>query len=343
MSKKIAGERLKPKTDLFPSDLDALAVDSFGPKCSALLRKTGWRDLAAGFIGLALGSDNRRVLLTNIYLVGRLHKSEQAVTTVKASKFWPKVPAHVELRLPLENLAVFSFDGSLQSELVSSAGLSYETWDPESEITIPKEDFIKMGGGEFTMRIFAQMTAPSWCKISFALLPIKKEELLKLFPYAKNPLFPWIRVESVEVALLPNADKLYGLPFSPLVQKGKKDEPFPVFPSFEWREKIACLLQTAVAPRWVPDGLKLDNKLKKLTELEDKAEGSLVPAGSLALLFPDALPSPLLDSGERSATEGRKTYRISASERMEIEYRLCQITVSCRLPKKTPIGYDIIS
>ena len=91
MIKKIAGERLKPKTDLFSSDLDALAVDSFGPKCMALLRKTDWKDLAAGFIGLTLGSDNRRVLLTNLYLVGRLHKSEQAVTTVKASKFWPKI------------------------------------------------------------------------------------------------------------------------------------------------------------------------------------------------------------------------------------------------------------
>ena len=78
-----------------------------------------------------------------------------------------------------------------------------------------------------------------------------------MFPYAKNPLFPWIQVESVEVALLSNADKLYSLSFSPLVQKRKKDEPFLVFPSFEWREKIACLLQTAVAPLWVPDGLKL--------------------------------------------------------------------------------------
>ena len=307
MSKRISGERLKPKTDLLPADLDPLEVESFGPPCARVLRKTGWRDLAAAFVGLTLGPDNRRVLLTNFFLIGRLHEDETQVTSLKASKFWPKIADSIELRIPFNDLGVFTFDGGLQSALVASEALDHEFYDTEKDVTVPDDEFVKLGGGGFTMRAFAQMTTSSWCRVTFALLPISKDILVDSFPYCLNTLFPWMKAEIKEIAILPNADKLYGLPFYPLIHKGRREEAFPVFPTFEWREKVAMLLQTAVSPRLVPDGLKLLTKLKKLKDLGEGAEGSLVPGSNPAKPWPAALPSPVLEE-DSSVSDGKRKF-----------------------------------
>ena len=301
--KRIAGEKLKPRTDLEPADLERLAVDSFGADCWTMLRKTGWQDLAAAFVGLSLAADNKRVLLTNFFLVGRLHKDESTFTAVKANKYWPKVPASVELRLRLDNLHVFRFDGKLQSSLVPSETLTFELFDVEKKQQLKFAEFKELGGSDFTMRIFAQMTTVIWCKLTFAILPYNKEALLDNFPYAKNPLFPWMRIDSAEVSILPNADKLYGLPFVPFLLKGTKDEQFPAFSSFDFRQKIASLLQSGLAPRIVPDALKLEAKLRKL-ESSDNPEGALVPGGTPALVWPDAL-APIGGENENADSEGR--------------------------------------
>ena len=43
-----------------------------------------------------------------------------------------------------------------------------------------------------------------------------------------------------------------------------------------------------LAPRMVPDALKLETKLKKL-ESSDNPEGALVPGGTPALVWPDTI------------------------------------------------------
>ena len=41
MSMKIMGERLKPKADLFPLDLEPIEVESFMAACAWVLHKMG--------------------------------------------------------------------------------------------------------------------------------------------------------------------------------------------------------------------------------------------------------------------------------------------------------------
>ena len=60
---------LQPKLDLSSDDLEALSVNGFGPTCTPTLTKTGWKKLATGNIGIALASDNKRILSANLFLL----------------------------------------------------------------------------------------------------------------------------------------------------------------------------------------------------------------------------------------------------------------------------------
>ena len=80
-----------------------------------------------------------------------------------------------------------------------------------------------------------------------------------------------------------------------------------MFPTFEWREKVTMLLQLAVSPRLIPNRLKLLTKLKKLSNLDDRVEGSLVPGLNPTKPWPAALPSPVLEE-DSTVSDGKKFF-----------------------------------
>ena len=66
------------------------------------------------------------------------------------------------------------------------------------------------------------------------------------------------------------------------------------------------LLQLAVSPRLIPNGLKLLTKLKKLSNLDDGVKGSLVPGSNPTKPWPAALPSPVLE--DSTISDGKKFF-----------------------------------
>lgn len=303
MALPITNPKFVPKLDLSPDDLESLTVTGLGTSCTPALLKTGWKKLATANIGVGFASDNSRILTTNLFLLGKLHKSSTECTTVSAAKFWPGVNQNIEIRLPLDNLNVFPFDASLQSGLVSSSAVEHEIFDTEKDLPVSPEDFRAAGGGGFTLRAFTHMTAGSWMKLQIALYPLAKDKLLETFPYASNILFPGLLLTSKNITVLPNATKDYGYPFYPFLQKGRPDIPFPQMPSFDLRSKIASLLQTGVAPKLAKDATYLAAKWEKLKELKEKGEDSLTSSTTTAAIWPDALPSPG-PQGDNSDLEG---------------------------------------
>lgn len=96
----IAHPKLQPKCDLSPDDMEALAVKGFGPSCIPTLLKTGWKQLVTATLGVSFAANNTRILATNLFLLGKLHKNPTECTTVAATKFWPSVDPRIELRFP---------------------------------------------------------------------------------------------------------------------------------------------------------------------------------------------------------------------------------------------------
>ena len=295
MTKTLTSTALTPKTDLAPDILEKFTVNGFGETNIPLLKKLGWTDsTAGGVIGLALGPDNARVLSANFFLLGRVHDSPEGVTTQPATKFWPKARPTIEVRLPLDDLRSFRFDGCLQSAIVDGSTINHEFFDTASKSPLTLDQFTEAGGGPFSLKAYCHMKSKLWFALTVALLPKSKEDLLTTFPYANNNLFPGINFLSLDIKMMPNAPADYSLAFAPLLQKGNKDAVYPPNKSFELRSSIAALLKTGKTPKLARDGTSLLNKWSRLLALGDKAEDSLSPPTNAALRWPDALPSPTL-------------------------------------------------
>jgi len=292
MSKTISHAKLTPKLDLGPEDLETLAVDGLGSACTPALEATGWKKLVTGIVGVTMGSDNARILSINFYLLGRLNESPNACTTVLAKKFWPGVKPSLELRFTFLDLNIFKFDSCLQSGLVDSSAINFEVYDPETTETLTVEQFRQAGGGLFCLRAYCHMTTAVYFKLSMVLYPEAKQALLETFPCARNAMFPGLKLLEQESAILPNADKLYGLPFYPFIIKGRRDAPFPEGTSFDLREKIGALLGTGCTPKIARDAEYLSSRWQKLLEKGDKAEDSLTKPSTAAATWPTTQPSP---------------------------------------------------
>ena len=303
MSKTISHARLAPQLDLAPEDLEALAVDGLGSACTPALEATGWKKLVTGIIGVTLASDNARVLGINFYLLGRLHESPDACTTVLAKKYWPSAKPSLEIRFTFIDLNIFKFDSSLQSSLVDSSAVNFEVYDPETMETLTAEEFHEAGGGYFCLRAFCHMTTAVYFKLSMVLYPESKQTLLENFPYARNAMFPGLKLLEQESAILPNADKLYGLPFYPFILKGRRDAPFPQSTSFNLRDKIGALLKTGCTPKLARDAEYLATRWQRLSEKGDKGEDSLTKPSTTAAAWPTTQPSPS-PQAERTDQEG---------------------------------------
>ena len=282
---------LQPKTDLSPNDMELIAVNGLGSSCIPGLLRTGWKNLATGNIGLNMAADNTRVLAANLYLLGRLHKTDQECTSAPISKFWPNITSKIELRLPLNKLQQFSFDATMQSNYIDSSAIDHELVDTETNSPVSLDDFKSLGGSGFCLRAFAHMATGIWLKLQIGIYPMAKADLLETFPYAKNALFPGLQLVSRNISMLPSAKADYGLPFLPFVQKGS-DAPFPPVSSFAIRTAMTTLIQTGVTPKMSKDASYLASKWQKLEELGAKGEDSLTPSSTAAASWPDALPSP---------------------------------------------------
>lgn len=288
----VSHPRFEPRVDLTPENLESIAVNGLGSSCTPALIKTGWKKLATGNIGIALAADNARVLAANLYLLGRLHKAEHEFTAAPAAKIWPSLDPNIELRLPLDKLHQFLFDASLQSDYIDSSAIDHEFVNTDTDAPISAGEFKAMGGSGFCVRAFAHMTTGIWLKLQIGIYPLAKEDLLKTFPYARNPVFPGLQLVSKNITMLPNSPYDYGLPFLPFILKGS-DAPFPGTSSFALRSAMAALLQTGTAPKMSKDGSYLAAKWNKLKELgNEKGEASLTASSSPAATWPDARPSP---------------------------------------------------
>ena len=144
MAPPITHPKFVPKLDLSPDDLESLTVTGLGTSCTPALLKTRWKQLATANIGVRFGSDNSRILTTNLFLLGKLHKSSTECTTVSAAMFWPGVNQNIEIRLPLDNLNIFPFDPSLQSGLVSSSTVKH-FFDTGKDLPVSPEEFRAAG------------------------------------------------------------------------------------------------------------------------------------------------------------------------------------------------------
>ena len=222
--KKISSPKFEPRTDLSPDDLEAISVTGFGQASGQTLRRFGWNGGCAGTIGLALGPDNKRILATHFNLLGAVHESETGFTAVKAQRFWPTVPQTWELRLPLHDLSIFRFDGSLVSSWVASQSIDFEVFNLADDVTVPQDEFEKIGGGHFSLRACAYMTTSIWLKVHLLILPLFKD-----YACAAHHLFPGV--------------KLFGLACFPLIQKGDSKASYPQMPSFEMREAVSKFQQ----------------------------------------------------------------------------------------------------
>lgn len=294
----IAHPKLQPKLDLSPDDLEALAVNGFGPSCTPTLIRTGWKQLATGNIGVALAADNKRVLSANLFLLGKLHKQETEYLAVSAAKFWPKVDQKIELRFPFDKLQIFPFDATMQSGLVDSTGVEHEVFNTGTNLPVTPEEFLEAGGSGFTLRAFTHMTSGAWLKLQIVIYPSGKSRLLETFPYALNPDFPALLLASKHITMLPNAAKDFGCPFYPFLLKGRGDSPFPQMTTFDIRSKMASLLQTGRTPKLAKDASYLNDKWERLKEKKETGEESLTGSSTAAALWPDALPSPALSPQE---------------------------------------------
>lgn len=296
--KKITGSRFEPLVDLGPDDLSELSVPGFGQPSQPTLRRHGWNGGCAGIVGLALAADNLRVLSANFYLLGSLHDTPTAYTALKTQKIWPSSPASWELRLPLNELAVFRFDGSLQSGHVSSQALDFEVFDTAGNVTVPGDQVKRDGGGEFSLRALAHMTTSIYFKVTILILPLAAEAVNERFPFAKDTRLPGLKLASFEASLLPNASKKYGLAFLPLLQKGDASAPFPQAPSFGLREACCKLLQSGATAKVLGDVTRLEAKLKRLDE---KGAEELTSPTTPAPRWPDAKPSPSPEQQEETS------------------------------------------
>ena len=287
----ISHPSLTPKTDLSPDDMEMITVKGLGSSCIPGLLKSGWKNLATGTIGLNLAADNARVLTANLYLLGRLHKTDQECTSAPVSKFWPNMDPKIELRLPLDKLQQFMFDATLHSGYVDSSAVPHEFVNTDTDSPVSLDEFKALGGSGFCLRAFTHMTTGIWLKLQIGIYPMAKADLMETFPYAKNVLFPGLQLVSRNISMLPSAKMDYGLPFLPFVQKGS-DAPFPQVSSFAIRTAMTALLQTGVTPKMSKDASYLANKWQKLRELGTKGEDSLTASSTAAATWPDALPSP---------------------------------------------------
>lgn len=295
----ITSNSFTPKLDLSSEILEKYAVNGFGESCTPTLRSHGWTDATAGgILGLTLGSDNLRVLAANLYLLGGIHAGPEDVTKRLATLYWPKVKPTIELRLPLNDLKKFRFDGTLQSDLLDSSLINHEFVDSETKASLSPDQFAEAGGSGFTLKAFCHMKDKLWFSLALVLFPLPKEELLETFPYAADNCFPGLNLLSVDVKLMPNAPDEYGLAFMPLLMKGNREGVFPKGICFAIRDKASSLLQTGRTPRFARDITSLLNKWKKLEGLGDKAQDSLVPPTTPAKAWPSALPSPDQPGGE---------------------------------------------
>ena len=302
--KKISSPKFEPRTDLSPDDLEAISVTGFGQASGQTLRRFGWNGGCAGTIGLALGPDNKRILATHFNLLGAVHESETGFTAVKAQRFWPTVPQTWELRLPLHDLSIFRFDGSLVSSWVASQSIDFEVFNLADDVTVPQDEFEKIGGGHFSLRACAYMTTSIWLKVHLLILPLSKDTLFKDYACAAHHLFPGLKLANFDVAMLPNATKPFGLAFFPLLQKGDSEAAYPQMPSFEMREAVSKFLQRGTMPKVMADHKGLLSKLKRIEE--SGADALTPPASTAALRWPDAKPSPQPTSVE--ASEGNTMF-----------------------------------
>ena len=337
-AKKISGSKFEPLVDLGPDDLATLAVPGFGQPSQSALRRHGWNGGCAGIVGLALAADNLRVLSANFFLLGPLHETPTAYTALKAQKIWPTAPISWELRLPLDDLSIFRFDGSLQSGHVSSASLQFEVFDTARSCTVPGDQIKAGGGGDFSLRALAHMTTSIYFKVAILILPLAAEVVSERFPFAKDKHFPGLKLASFEASLLPNAAKKYGLAFLPLLQKGDADAPFPQAPSFSLREASSKLLQTGAMAKVISDLGRLEAKLKRL---EDNGAEELTAPTTPTPKWPDAKPSPSPEQQEESS-EGRKVLLLNLNA---VQVRKKKKKKKKKKTKRKPAaqpGYDFL-
>ena len=288
----ITSTSFTPKLDLSSATLEKYAVNGFGEASTPALKKLGWTDnTAGGVIGIALGNDNLRTLSTNLFLLGNVHPGPEDSTRRLATLYWPKVKPSIELRLPLDDIKKFRFDGTLQSNIVEGETFNHEFFDTDTRVPLSATEFQTAGGGQFCLKAFCHMKDKLWFSLAISIFPKSRETLLSTFPYANDANFPGLNLLTIDVKLMPNAPDDYGLAFIPLLQKGDKDLGFPKGLNFAARSSISSLLQTGRTPKFARDITSLLNKWTKLEGLGDKGKDSLLPLTTPAKQWPDAQPS----------------------------------------------------
>lgn len=242
----ISGEGFRGNAELCLADLKKLSVEGFAPNLLSNLLEA-WTGGVAGFIGLTLSNDNRRVNEAKFGLIGSLCKEKR----VSANRFW-ELDAQTSLTFSVPDCSVFSFpNGSMVSDLVDGSTFPHR-FQVGDEVLDPQTLPAPLLG--FSFKCAVVPTRDTYAKVTLLLFPLPKNTLLTTHPFCTNPQFPGISLFRGEFPLTPNSldpplEKNWGFPFAPAVLPGADFEVLENFPSTDSiKAAMAQVLRKAVRP-----------------------------------------------------------------------------------------------
>ena len=266
------------------------------PEAAAETLLPDWTGNIIGLVNLSLAGDNKTIVNASFLLQGRLIPTPKVIPF---SKFWAPSASRVHHELVIEELdgSTFQFQGSLVSNLVDSADLTFHI-RPVGGKPLVGTDLDDLNWRGFCLRAFIWPTTPNFAKLNILLYPLSREELADEAPLSAFAAFPGFSLISVEFPIGPPSTNFrFGLPFLPAITSGADFHLFPFHPSAEdFVSATAALLRKTTYPEIKASVATLQ---KRWAELRD-ADASALKTQSLALIWP--LPStPAPTSGRLAA------------------------------------------
>jgi hypothetical protein len=274
-------------------------VTNFSTSDKEALTRFGWKGETAGYIGLRLSPDNRRVDAANLKVVGPLEKHE---VRIEAKKLWQGVDTGVAITLQLREAEMFNFtEGGMWSDYVEAGNIVHSATITKDGVTTPIMDARRStyGIGQFSVRMVCIIAKSSSVKkgvmLAYTILmyPAGKDEMLEISEHANSAAWPGIKIAEGEFTLIPRALVNWQNPVVPLILPGTNFQTHPFSPPAEdLRRAIASVMRRCIQPECC-------KTLNALTKAWERAE--TCPEEFLEKQGPVTWPTP----SEATPAEGK--------------------------------------
>ena len=244
----IAGNAFYGSDELTREHLEELRYPGVQGAVEGLIKT--WNGGLIGMVAVELSPDNSRVKDAHFVLAGTVFGAPQKVYT--SGRFFEGTP--LKMVIKDFNAQIFTFRNSLVSDLVDSAGISFEFRETADSPALTREQEVEKGINGFALRAFIHPTSVLMAKIIISLYPLPIGNLKETYTLADHLAFPGLNFFSAAFQLAPSQTDVFtalswGQPLLPAVLSDLCLDETVEFPSTsDFRAAVGNLLRSTSLP-----------------------------------------------------------------------------------------------